>query len=100
MELFDSYTTALNIRHDFCCVSEIGDQNQKEFTLYSGMIENDAISYIFKTDFFMYQRSELPPNMNVGLQPGQVVPPIIQGLPKSFHWEICDERWLANQQEV
>ena len=100
MELLDSYATALNTRHDFCCFSEMGDQNKKEFSLYSALIENDAISYVFKTDFLMYQRSELPPNMQISLQPGQVISPIIQGLPKSFYWEICDERWIKNQKEV
>ena len=66
----------------------------------SGLIENQEVSFKYETHLLLYQRSELPPNIQVQLQPGQVVPPIIQGLPKTFHMEVVSEGWRLNSGEV
>lgn len=98
--LYDSYADALDMRNEFCCFSEMADQHQREFDLYSGLVETDITSYIFKTHLLINQKSEIPPNINVTLQPGQVRAPIVQGLPKSFSWEVHFQSWVENQQEV
>lgn len=98
--LYDSYVDALDMRHGFCCFSEMANEHQREFNLFSGLVETDITSYTYKTQLLMNQKSEIPPNITVTLQPGQVRPPIVQGLPKSFSWEVHFQGWVENQQEV
>lgn len=100
MSLLDSYVDALKIRHEFCCFTEMQSDTEKRFNLYSALIETEGLSYTHKTDLKMYQKSEVPPNIQLSFSPGQAVPPIIPGLPKTFSWEVQTERWIKNEGEV
>jgi len=100
MELYDLYAKSLNIRHGFCFDSELGDQAEKTVKLCGGIIENDTISYRYETDVLIRQRSEIPLNINVPLQPGQNTLPIIKGLPIAYQWEVKSEGWLKNSEGV
>ncbi|MBL7195654.1 MAG: hypothetical protein ISS64_05085 [Desulfobacterales bacterium] len=98
-DLLDSYTDGLKVKNNFCIFDEMGNDNQKEFELYAGIIENDAISYSYKTKLKISQRSKLPQNMNVNIQPGQHFP-IIPGLPKTIYTEVLSQDWIINHVEV
>ena len=100
MELFDSYADLLELRQSFSVFSEMQGLNHKNFDITVAAIENDSTSYVFNTSFSLYQRSELPPNIQVTLQPGQVVLPVIAGLPKSFQVELLALGWDKNRKEV
>lgn len=100
MELYDTYAEDLKIRHEFCFSHEMGNEDKKELTFLGGLVESSDISNAYKTQIQLFQRSEIPPNMNVTLQPGQVKPPIIQGLPRSYYWEIDFQNWTENNNEV
>jgi hypothetical protein len=95
--LLQSYADALQLKHDFCYNEVLGGNNQVQTHLFSAIIENEKVSFIYDTHLALHQRSELPPNIQVQLQPGQIFPPIIQGLPKNYHIEILAEHWRPNE---
>jgi len=100
MELYQSYADALTMQKPFCCFVEMGNQQSKDFNFFNGIIENDVISYACKIQCKLYQQSQLPPNMQVTLQPGQLAPPIIPGFPKAFYPELYFSGWVVNKEEV
>lgn len=97
--LFDSYARIIQLHKDFCYNEVLGNNQESVIKLLSGIIECEETSFIYETDLQLFQHSELPPNVQIQLQPGQVVPPIIQGLPKTFHWEVMSEGWRLNRGE-
>lgn len=99
LRLFELYTEALNLRHNFCFFSEMGNDTRREFQLYSGIAENEKVSFVFRTDLTLYQRSELPPNLQITLQAGQPLP-MIQGLPRAFPSEVRCEEWRENEEGI
>ena len=98
--LFQSYADTLQLQHAFCYNEALGNNQQIQIELVSGLIEDQEVSFKYETHLLLYQRSELPPNIQVQLQPGQVIPPIIQGVPKTFHMEVLSEGWRLNSGEV
>jgi len=97
--LFESYASIFQLHQDFCYNEVLGNNQQIKIKLLSGIIECEETSFTYETDLQLFQRTELPPNIQIQLRPDQVVTPIIQGLPKTFHWEVVSEGWRLNRGE-
>ena len=100
LNLFDLYAADLKLWQDFCYNTEMGTENTKTFEIFGSIIENEEVSYIHKAEFQMSQRSEIPPNFQIQVQPGQGIPRIIPGLPKLFSWDVSCESWIKNERGV
>lgn len=99
LNLYYSYAESLKLNNTFCLFSEMGNHPEREVTLYNGLIESTQSSYCSKTRMKVFQRSELPQNMRINLQPGQTIP-IIPGYPKSIYTEVFEQGWIINEEEV
>jgi hypothetical protein len=71
------------------------NDSQKSFTFVGGVVESRFWSYLFKTKGIITQTSELPPNVNVQLPPGQPMP-LVPGLPRKYNVEVHEQKWYHN----
>jgi len=97
--LLDEYFDALSLLDTFILEKEISDNPQTEITLVGGFIETEKSSYIFKSKTRIHQRSSIPPNYQLNIQPGQKIP-IIPGFPKEYNFEIMESGWILNQEGI
>lgn len=98
-ELFDQYAQVLNLRERFNIKGFIGNQTQKEIMVTGAFLESENMSRIFQCTSMIYQRSELPPNFQIQVQPGQPVP-LLPGFPTGFNVELVSEGWKINEEGI
>lgn len=70
---------------------------EKDFRFIGGTVESKQWGYLFETIGKITQYSKLPPNINIQLPPGQLMP-LIPGLPREFFIEINRQRWIHNKE--
>ena len=69
------------------------------YRFIGGVVESRAWGYVFETTGTINQSSELPPNVNVQLPPGQPMP-LIPGLSRKYKIVILEQRWKHNIEPV
>ncbi|GAI02427.1 unnamed protein product [marine sediment metagenome] len=98
-ELFDQYAQVLNLRERFNIKEFMGDQPQREIVVTGAFVESENMSRIFQCTSVIHQRSELPPNFQIQVQPGQPVP-LLPGFPIRFDVELVSEGWKINEEGI
>ncbi|MBA7558800.1 hypothetical protein ES708_00409 [subsurface metagenome] len=94
-DLLKEYEDSFNLRNPLFFSRLLEDDQQKDFRFIGGVVESDSRSYLFETKGRIYQHSELKPNINVQIPPGQPMP-LIPGLPRKYIVDIKEQRWIHN----
>ena len=68
-----------------------------DFRFIGGVVESQSKSYLFETKGTISQFSELQPNINIQIPPGQPMP-LILGLPRRYSVDIKEQRWINNKE--
>lgn len=98
-ELFSDYANAMKLNERFNIKEFMGADLSKELELSGGFIDSAENSHVFITKSKLSQRSKLPPNMQVQIQPGQAIP-LLPGFPVEIEWELISERWKSNDGKI
>lgn len=94
-ELLNDYVEVLKIDDRFNIKEFMGNQQQKEIEVKGAFMESTSLSFVFKAKSLIKQQSQIPPNVQIQIPPGQPMP-IIAGLPISYNIEPIFERWEEN----
>jgi len=98
-ELFNDYALAMKLNERFNIKEFMGVDLSKDLELAGGFIDSSDNSHIFLTKHKLTQRSKLPANMQVQLQPGQALP-LLSGFPIEIEGELISEGWKANDGKI
>jgi hypothetical protein len=93
--LFSDYAKTLELSKLFNIKEYMGTDTSKEIEIVGGFIDSINLSYACVARSKLTQRSKLPPNMQVQIQPGQPIP-IIPGFPVEFEGELISGGWRLN----
>ena len=96
--LFAQYKDLVELNSTFSLNEYLGTRNEADLEFYSGVIETESISFLFRTKLKVSKRSELPPNVQVQVQPGR--PIIVPGFPTALTTEVISQGWIENTAEV
>lgn len=96
--LFNSYAETFGIRMRFNLPEFMGDEQVKDLTSIGALIETTALSHVFTTEMKTIQRPNLPPNVQLSIQPGAPMqfPPMVS---RAFDFNIKRIGWKVNQEE-
>jgi ATP-dependent protease ClpP protease subunit len=97
--LLEDYVNSISMRQPYSLQGEIGDQQQAIIDTVGAFIETEKTSFIYCSKSKVTQRSVLPPNFQVNLQSGQLMP-LIPGFPREFQLELLDMGWIANEEGI
>ena len=95
--LLKEYEDSFNLRDPLFFSRLMKNDLNKEFRFIGGIVESKTKSYIFETKGTISQYSELQPNINIQIPPGQPMP-IIPGLPRRYSVDIKEQRWINNKE--
>lgn len=95
LQLYEDYARALSLRQTFVLQEEIGDNVQTEINTLGAFIETENTSLIYRAISKVSQRSVVPPNIQVNLQPNQPIP-LIPELPREINVELKEIGWTEN----
>lgn len=98
-ELFDEYIDALQLLNPFSPAVELSDTQSKKVSIIGGIIESENTSVIFKSEFILSKRSDLPKNFQIQIPPNQTLP-LIPGLPEIYHINIIKMGWQINEDKL
>lgn len=98
-DLFNDYATAMKLNERFNIKEFMGADITKDLDLAGGFIDSKDNSHVFVTKNKLTQRSKLPPNLQVQMQPGQVLP-LFPGFPVEVEWELISEGWKTNEGKI
>jgi hypothetical protein len=98
--LFEEYADVFKLRRTFNLREFIGDEIEKTATFNGAFIDSDQKSYVFRSLCMIRQRSDIPSNIQIQVQPGQSVPPLIPGFPSVFSIEPLFIGWEENEEGV
>jgi hypothetical protein len=94
-ELLRAYEDDFALRRPFFISSLMGDEQRKEVRFIGGVVESKAWSYQFETKGVVDQFTPPPPNVQVQLPPGQVMP-LIPGLSREYNMSLLSQGWTHN----
>lgn len=98
-ELFSDYSTAMKLSERFNIKESMGTEASKDLDLVGGFIDSVEKSHAFVTKNKLRQRSKLPPNLQVQIQPGQALP-LFLGFPVEVECELISEGWKINDEKI
>lgn len=98
-ELFSDYAFATQLNERFNIKKYMGEDLSKELKLTGGFIDSTESSHVFFTKHKLTQRSKLPTNMQVQMQPGQSLP-LFPGFPIEIDIELISEGWRTNDGKI
>jgi hypothetical protein len=93
--LFSDYAKAMKLNERFNIKEVMGTDVSKDLELTGGLIDSSDSSHVFITKYKLTQRSKMPPNIQVQMQPGQALP-LFPGFPVEVEWELISEGWKTN----
>jgi hypothetical protein len=93
--LFNDYVQAMKLDERFNIKEYMGNDPQKDVDLAGGFLDSGELSHVFMTKNKLTQRSKLPPNLQVQMQPGQILP-LFPGFPVEIDIELLLEGWRIN----
>ena len=97
--LYDSYADSISMLKPFGIDSEIGNTSEEKLTNIGSFIETENKSFIYRSVCTLYRMSDLPPNYNIQIQPGQGLP-IIPGLPVKMSMTVNELGWAINEEGI
>ena len=97
--LLKDYEDSFNLRYPLFFSRLMKDELRMDFRFIGGVVESQSKSYIFEAKGIISQYSELPPNINIQIPPGQPMP-IILGLPRRYSVDIKEQRWINNKEPL
>jgi hypothetical protein len=95
--LLGEYESSFNLRYPLFFSRLMTEDLRMDFRFAGGVVESLNKSFIFETQGNISQFSELPPNINIQLPPGQPMP-LIPGLPRRYNVDIKEQRWIENEE--
>ena len=98
-ELFNSYADTFDIRHRLNLPEYMGDEPTRDLSVTGALIESTELSHMFTTEMRVIQRPNLPPNVQIQVQPGNVLP-LSPMFGRAFDFSIRRVGWKLNQAEV
>ncbi len=99
IQLYEEYANALSIKKTFVLQEEIGDNSQTEIMTLGAFIETENISLIYHAIHKVFQRSVLPQNFQINIQPNQPMP-LIPGFPREINVELREIGWTENADNI
>jgi len=97
--LFNDYATVMKLNERFNIKDTMGAEITKDVELSGAFIDSTEISHVFMTKNKLTQRSKLPPNLQVQMQPGQALP-LFPGFPVEIDMELLSEGWRINDGKI
>lgn len=91
-EIFQSYSSDLELINPFNVRSFIGDDKEKKLTIKGAYIESESLTHCFITKAKITTVQNIPPNVHVQVQPGQEIP-TVAGLPISVNFDVLSQNW-------
>lgn len=98
--LFEEYADTFELRRTFNLREFMGDETEKTATFNGAFIDSAQKSYMFRSRSIVRQRSDFPSNVQIQMQPGQPVPPLIPGFPRAFSIEPLFIGWEENEEGI
>lgn len=98
-DLYTLYEDLFDLTHTFNLSHWMGDAEEKELDVIGGVIESGGMSHLFKATSKVRRLSQVPPNIQVQIPPGQRMP-LVPGLPISINLEPVLEGWYLNDEGV
>jgi len=95
-KLLRQYEDDFALRKPFFASAFMEDNLSKDLTFVGGVVESTVWGYKFQTKGKLSQFSDLPPNVQVQLPPGQQMP-IVKGLPRKYLLDINFQGWVRNK---
>lgn len=93
--LLRAYEDDFKLRRMFFVKKYLGNNPEVEVRFIGGACESRTWSYLFSTRAKITQRTQLPPNVQVQIPPGQNMP-LIAGLPVELTVEVSEHDWVHN----
>ena len=97
-ELLRQYEDDFYLREPFVATRYMGDESEKDIFFVGGILESLKIGYKSVTNGKLKQFSEVPPNVQIQLPPGQPMP-IVQGLPRKLSMDLLKTGWYKNKKK-
>lgn len=97
--LLSDYTDSICMSSPFSPAIELIDSQTKQISVIGSFIESENKSYIFKSEFTLTKRTDIPKNIQVQLPSNQALP-LIPGLPEIFHLNLINMSWQLNQEGI
>jgi hypothetical protein len=91
------YEDDFHLRERLFLANLIGDQQTVPARFFGAVVESAQWAYAFETRGVLRQSSEVPPNIQIQLPPGQPMP-LIPGLPRKIHFEVQAQGWIHNSE--
>jgi hypothetical protein len=96
--LFDQYQELLQLNSTFSLHDALRGSHETELDVIGAVLETQDLSLFHRTRVKVAKRSELPPNIQVQVPPGQ--PVIVPGFPTGFSIEVLSRGWLENKEAL
>lgn len=96
-DLFEEYTKLMSLRERFNINEYMGNDLSKEIKITGAVLESEDLSHLYSCTSNIIQRSELPPNFQIQMQPGQPIP-LIPGFPVNYNIQLIREGWEVNEE--
>ena len=97
--LFEDFADETKLREKFSIKEFMGNDIEKDMTVDGAFIESEAMGHVFRTKVKILQRSALPPNVQIQMQPGQAVP-LLPGYPTEQATQIISQGWIPTKNET
>jgi hypothetical protein len=97
--LLRRYEDDFLLRTPFFIRGKMGDDQRLDARFLGSAIESAKWGYVYETKAVIHQHSKLPPNVQVQLPPGQVLP-IVPGLPREFSVDLTAQGWIRNKEPI
>lgn len=97
--LFNLYVDTFNLRNKFNLPEYMADEPIRELQVLGGLIESTELSHLFSTNLKVIQRPNLPPNVQLQLQPGNPIP-LSPMFGRAYDFSIQRIGWGLNAKEA
>ncbi|HLF18996.1 MAG TPA: hypothetical protein VI749_08955 [Candidatus Omnitrophota bacterium] len=98
-DVFVDYADTLKLKETFNIKEYMGTDVSKELEVVGAFIESADLSHTFNAKSKLTQRSKLPPNLQVQVQPGQAFP-LIPGFPIEIEVDLISVGWKVNDGKI
>lgn len=94
--LFSQYVNDLELNNKFQTPEYMGDAPERSLDVVGGFLETKEKSFKYETSMKIFQRSNLPPGVQIQIPPGSIMP-ILPGFSRSFDSSILHMAWMLNE---
>jgi hypothetical protein len=98
-ELFQDYVQSLQLDKKLNLPVVVGDEPVSPLSITGAIIESSESSYTYTTEMTVIQRPNLPPNVQVQMQPDARMP-LSPDFARSFDFRVMQMGWIANTEGV